>query len=538
MNDVVRDLGQRAELRETHISWVLLSERTVLKVKKPVNFGFLDFSTLELRRRACETEVELNTRLAPGVYLAVVPIYRSASGSHRAAHAQGAPLPASGARAARSAEQEPREGEQLVEWGVLMRRLPDTDRADVRLAEGRLAWPDLATFAGALARFHAGAATGDAISRHGRVEAIAENVRENFAQAHASLSEFVSEAEQAEVEGWQLRFLEQRAELFERRRRAGKIRDGHGDLRLEHLYIDGSGHPLVIDCIEFNERFRMGDVCSDVAFLSMDLAWHGQVALKERFLARYARESQDYDLYSVVDFYESYRAYVRAKVSVLALETSSLEPEAQRRLREAARRYFLLALAAERPPLQAPRLIAVGGMIASGKSTLADALGERLAAPVISSDRTRKFLLGVPPSRPLRTGAFQAAYSAEQTERVHAEVLRRARVVLASGRTVILDATFRSAAQRRAARELAAQARVPFTLVECQTPEAVARERLLRRAEGASVSDGRLEILDEFMRSYEPVRELPSPEHIALDTSGQLEASLAALERAGLSPIA
>lgn len=520
MLEFVRDLARGAELRETHISWVFLSETSVLKVKKPVDFGFLDFSTLELRRRACEAEVALNTRLAPGVYLGVVPIYRCASGIHRVGSEQ-----AAGA------------GEQLVEWGVLMRRLPDKDRADLRLAEGRLEWQHLAAFADALARFHADAPGGDAASRHGGIEAIAENVRQNFAQAHSPLASFVSEAEQAEVEGWQLRFLEANAELFQRRVEANKIRDGHGDLRLEHVYIDDAGRPLVIDCIEFNERFRIGDVCSDVAFLSMDLAWHGEVMHKERFLARYARESQDYDLYSVVDFYESYRAYVRAKVSVLALATASLEPEARRRLEAAARRYFLLALAAERPPLQAARLIAVGGMMASGKSTLAEALGERLAAPVISSDRTRKFLLGVSPAAPLHTGAFEAAYSADQTQRVHAEVIRCARTVLRSGRSVILDATLRSAAQRGAVRALAAELALPFTLIECSAPEAVLRERLRERARSASVSDGRLEIFDEFRRSYEPVRELSSAEHLALDTSGSLEDSLAVLQGAGLLPV-
>lgn len=535
MIELVRDLAQAAELRETHISWVFLGEATVLKIKKPVDFGFLDFSTLELRRRACEAEVALNTRLAPGVYLGVVPIYRSASGVHRAGTERLAAHTHTNAGQHRT--DAGLAGEQLVEWGVMMRRLPDEDRADLRLAEGRLEWQHLASFADALARFHAAAAGGDAVSRHGRIQAIAENVRQNFAQAHALLASFVSEAEQAEVERWQLRFLETKAELFERRIEENRIRDGHGDLRLEHVYIDEAGRPLVIDCIEFNERFRMGDVCSDVAFLSMDLAWHGEVLHKERFLARYARESQDYDLYSVVDFYESYRAYVRAKVSVLALATASLEPEARRGLEAAARRYFLLALAAERPPLSTARLVAVGGMLASGKSTLAEALGHRLAAPVISSDRTRKFLLGVRPADPVHTGAFEAAYSAEQTQRVHDEVVRRARIVLASGRAVILDATFRSTAQRAAARELALELGVPFTFVECRAPEAVLRERLHERAQSASVSDGRLEIFDDFKRSYEPVRELPSSEHVPLDTSRSLHESLGVLERAGLLPI-
>ena len=503
------------ELRETHISWVLLGRDRVLKLKKPVNFGFLDFSTLDRRRQACDAEVALNERLAPGVYVGVVPISRSPGAPHRVG--EPSPLTNTGADA------------EVVEWGVLMRRLPDADRGDVRLGEGRLTWKHLAALADALARFHAQAAASPAFDRYGEPMAIAENVRQNFNQAHAALAALVTESEQAEVEAWQLRFLETHAKSFERRIAAHKIRDGHGDLRLEHLYFDNAGHPLVIDCIEFNERFRVVDVCSDVAFLSMDLAWHGQIELKERFLARYARESHDYELYSVIDFYESYRAYVRAKVSVLTLDRPSLGVEARRDLEAAARRYFMLALASEHPRLEAPRLIAVGGIIASGKSTLAEALGERLAVPVIGSDRTRKALLGVSATAPLHAGAFDAAYSAERSAEVHLEVARLARVVVGSGRSVIIDASFRSVAQRAAIRELARELGVRFSFVECRAIDAVSRERLEQRAQSANVSDGRLEIFDAFVQSYEPVLELTHSEHVVVDTSGSVESVLDAL---------
>jgi aminoglycoside phosphotransferase family enzyme len=241
MGDLIFDLQANVlELRETHISWVLLGEGEVLKLKKPVDFGFLDFTSLEKRRRACESEVVLNTRLAPDVYLGVVPVTRGADGVHRI-----------------GGEGEP------VDFAVHMRRLRDADRADVRLDAGRLAWADLEALVDVLVRFHARAATSEAIAAFGSVECIAQNVEENFAQAGGCLQRLASEAAEREVEAAQLAFLRERAGDFERRVRLGKVRDGHGDLRLEHVYFPERGAgaeaepapaPVVIDCIEFNER--------------------------------------------------------------------------------------------------------------------------------------------------------------------------------------------------------------------------------------------------------------------------------------------
>ena len=258
MADLKQDLAQSAEeVRETHISWVFLHADTVFKVKKPVNFGFLDFSELEQRRLACENEVRLNARLAPGVYQGVVPVTRRTDGVHEIA--------GSG---------------PIVDWAVKMLRLDDRDRADVRLSEGRLSREHLERLARALARFHHAAAGNAEIGEFGRGECIRRNVRENFAQTHQLLSELVSEAQQREVEAAQLGFLDRRSALFEQRIQSGRIRDGHGDLRLEHVYIDAAGEPTIIDCIEFNERFRFADVCADVAFLSMDLAFQGRARFR------------------------------------------------------------------------------------------------------------------------------------------------------------------------------------------------------------------------------------------------------------------
>ncbi|MEO8184010.1 MAG: AAA family ATPase [Deltaproteobacteria bacterium] len=517
MSTLKEDLARSAEeVRETHISWVFLHDRSVFKVKKPVDFGFLDFSDVERRRVACESEVQLNARLAPGVYAGVVPITLRADGVHE--------LAGSGA---------------VVDWAVHMRRLSDSERADVRLAEGRLDAEQIELLARALARFHRAAPSSARISEFGRVACIARNVAENFAQAHSRLAQLVSEGQQRELESWQLGFLERHAQRFERRIADGRIRDGHGDLRLEHVYIDARAEPTIIDCIEFNERFRFADVCADVAFLSMDLAFAGRVDLKERLLAAYASESDDHDLYAVVDFYESYRAYVRAKISALGLDSidtgagPSAGPAARQELEQQARRYFLLALASERAADSPARLIAVAGLIASGKSTLGRAVAAEIAAPSVSSDRVRKSLHGVAATAPLHDAAFAASYSDAVSERVYAEVLRRAEVVLQSGRSVLVDASFRSRASRAAARDLARRLNVPFLLIECQAPLEVSRARLVERARGPSESDGRSQIFDDFVAHYEPITELDPAERVVVDTGGSLEAALAALRSSG-----
>jgi aminoglycoside phosphotransferase family enzyme/predicted kinase len=496
---------EHVELRETHISRVFLTEGEVFKVKKPVRFSFLDFTTVDARRRACEAELLLNTRLAAGTYLGLVPVRVDAEGRHHFGP----------------------DGD-VVDWAVHMMRLPDEVRADQRLALGTLAPRHIDALAEMLADFHARASSDAQVAAHGTTAAIARNVRENFAEVDPAKDGLLTEAEAREIERWQLDFLRERARTFDRRRASGRIRDGHGDLRLEHVYIGEEGELTVIDCIEFSERFRCADVCADVAFLSMDLAAHGRVDLAERFLARYARAADDYELYALVDFYEGYRAWVRGKVSTLTAQQAT--GAIRDRALADARRHFTLALAAGRRWLLEPIVVAVGGVIASGKSTVAEALGDRLSAPVIDADRTRKNLIGLAATDHDSSGAFEGPYSLAMTDRVYAEMMLRASTVLESGRPVVLDASFRTQELRRSAKELAAEHGVRFVFVECQASAEVCRERLRRREHETSVSDGRLAIFDAFLARTEPATELPASERVVVDTARPLETTLAELD--------
>ncbi|KPJ92393.1 MAG: hypothetical protein AMS18_07505 [Gemmatimonas sp. SG8_17] len=497
MGKIKDDLrGPGVQLVETHISWVFLAERDVWKVKKPVSLGFLDFSTPHKRRQACEAEVRLNRRLAPDVYRGVVPVTLDQAGHHRIGGAG-----------------------QPVDWAVHIARLPDHHRADVRLARGTLGTTQLQQIAERLASFHSESQSTGSLSRYGALEAVAANIQENFDQTADCIHTHLNPGEAREIEVWQRTFLQSNADRFRARVAQGRVREGHGDLRLEHIYIDDSGDLNILDCIEFSERFRCADVCSDAAFLSMDLAWHGRVDLAEQFLAAYARAASDYDLYPLIDFYESYLAYVRGKVACILASDAGADRRTRQHAAREARRYFALALASKRRPLIPPALLAVGGVIAAGKTTLAEHVAAYVAAPVIDADRTRKWLLGLSPLSPVPEQPWAGAYSHEVTEQVYAELLRRAQAVLTSGRPVVLDASFRSRRHRAAARQLARDNHVPFYFVECRADPSLCRERLAVRDRQPGVSDGRLDLFEAFRAHWEPVTELPQAEHIVLDTS-------------------
>lgn len=485
----------------THISWVFITDHDVWKLKRPVDYGFVDYTTLERRRHFCHEEVRVNSRLAPSVYRDVVPV-----GLDEGRHAFTG-------------------GGTIVDYAVRMRRLAETANAESLLRHGQLTHEHLARLAGRLAAFYA--ASGPAGSGGSR-EVVRANVEENFEQVRPFVGRFVDGKTFDAVKAWQLGCLERDATVFEARQEQGRIRDGHGDLRLEHVYFEGS-EIVVIDAIEFNERFRIADVAADVAFLAMELDARGRPELAASFLADFARESSDYDLYGVVDFYLSYRAWVRGKVAGFLAADQSTDPEkARRKAQEAARLFALARVYSEGRGERGP-VLAVGGLIGAGKSTLAHALGRSLGVPVVDSDRTRKALSGVSAT----TRASGAAYTAAFTRRTYDELFRRADVVLRSGRGVILDASFRSRELRQRARDLAVRHGRRFRFVEAICDDATLRARLqAREAAGGSVSDATAELLERFRREFEPVTEFAAPAHVRVRTTEPLSVQTETVKRA------
>lgn len=499
----------RVELLQTHISYVLLAGDQVYKLKKAVRFAFLDFSSLERRRHFCEEEVRLNRRLAGDVYRGVVAIVPRGGGFALA------PADAPGA----------------VEYAVHMRRLP-AERALARLLDaGRVGEPLIDRVAARLAAFHAVADGGPEIARGGDPAVIARLMDDDFAEVAALHGDTISAADDGAIQRWCHARLAALGPLLRRRQAAGRIRDGHGDLHAEHIYAlpadaepgapGSAGELVIVDCIEFSPGFRHRDVAADVAFLAMDLEYHGRADLAARLVATYAARAADPDLPALVPFYACQRAYIRGKVDSLKGRAAEVEPADAAAARASARRHFALALRYTWSDARA--LVIVCGLSGSGKSTIAAALAARTGFAHLNSDRTRKALAGLAPTA--RGGP--ELYTPERSAATYAALEAGAAAAWAAGRGVILDGTF----QRRAHRDraIAAFAGAPALIVECRAGEAEIRRRLAARAaRDDDPSDADWPVYHRQRAAYEPVA--GDEPHLTVDTTRPAAEVIAAVE--------
>jgi len=314
------DPPQKVELMQTQMSFVFLADDFVYKVKKPVDLGYLDYTTLEKRRFYCQREVELNRRLCPDAYLGVLPV--TGHGGQIIFGGQG----------------------EAVEYAVKMRRLPQARMLNVLLAGDKATPEMLAGVAEKLAGFHRQAETGPAISTFGDLEAIIVNTEENFTQTEQYIGHTISREGYQHIRAYTNRFIQENADLFKKRMAESRIKDCHGDLHAAHIcFCDNSDNICIYDCIEFNDRFRHCDVASEVAFLAMDLDHYGWAALSNDFVNAYVARSQDKELMTLLAFYKCYRAYVRGKVEGFKLDDPHISPEEKTGVLTVARRYFELA---------------------------------------------------------------------------------------------------------------------------------------------------------------------------------------------------
>ena len=482
---------------QTHLSHVFLTSARVYKFRKAVDLDFVRFTQRAERDADCLREVALNRRLAPDVYLGVAPLLR--------APVRIGPI---GETIAREAEQGP-----AAEYCVVMRRLPAGRDALSLLERGALSAAQIDRAAARIARFHAAHALGTPAPfsaddwRRRCVEPVEDNLR-LLADAPPGL---IAADTLAELASRTRAFARAHAARFERRRLAGRAVDAHGDLHLQHLWYESDdGEPIAIDCLEFSEALRRIDVAAEVAFPAMDLRYRGAVALAERFLRRYARESDDFDLYAVVDYFASYRAGVRAKVASIAAADASMAPAQRARAAESARRHLALALEQLAPRGHAALLL-VGGIVGTGKSTAAAELADVLEGVVVASDRVRKRQAGLAPTARTHAGLDADLYAPAQNERVLDGLFERAAPVLASGRVALLDATWSRAADRARARAFAQASGIPALFIETRCAASVARERLARReAAGRDASDAGPAFYDRSVERFEPPREWPA----------------------------
>lgn len=480
-------------LLETHISWVILAGPYAYKIKKPVNLGFLDFSTLEQRRADCEREVQLNRRFAPDVYLGIVEIV-----ARDGRYAIGGP------------------GEP-VEPAVSMRRLPDAGMLTVMLEGGQVDARLARRIARKLAALHATVATGPGIDEHGSVAAIRANWQENFAQTRPAVGVTLSPEQYHAIARYVDHTLSGSAALFQQRVAEGRIRDGHGDLHAGSICIEGRRIHF-FDCLEFAPRYRCGDVAAEVAFLAMDFDHRGRPDLARAFVGAYVDASGDRGLLDLLDFYRCYRAYVRGKVLSIRLAQQDAAVPAAQRIRDDAEAYFDLAWTYA-GGLARPALIVVMGLPATGKTSLAAALAGQFGMLHLSSDVVRKELAGLPPAEH-RPEAFGAGlYQPGMTARTYAALRRRAARALRTGSSVILDATYGRRSERMAVRRLAARLGVPLLVLVCTADDATIRARLAARdVTPDSASDARLALWPALRAGYEDPTDLPDA--VEVDTSG------------------
>jgi hypothetical protein len=478
------DSPRSVELVETHISWIFLTDHFAYKVKKPVRFDFLDFSTPELRRDACREEVRLNRRLASDVYLGTLPITRNDRGFLELAG----------------------RGE-AVDWVVQMRRLPEAKSLARKLRDGNVTSADELAVARHLADFYARLPSRPIEADEYR-GAIANHVRANV---EACLNRATFDTQRMRrILGSHLRYLSIAASDFAARVAAGHVVDGHGDLRPEHIYLESP--PAVIDCIEFSAELRRVDVLDDLSFLAMECDRIGHGPVGERIVAACQAARGDVTPPTILAFYMSYRALVRAKVMWLRADQ-----EVDRRRRAVLRQAHQYVDWAEcySNRLGRPALVFVGGLMGTGKSTLAGRLADQIGAEMAATDPIRRALFGASLSA---AGYDQQIYQPRHRSRVYDELFSRAAAALDAGLSIVLDGTFLTGALRRRAVSLAQLHGGMPLYVHCHCPRETALARIAARtATGDSASEGRVELFDRQAAEQSPMEDdLAS---VAVDTT-------------------
>jgi aminoglycoside phosphotransferase family enzyme/predicted kinase len=493
------------EIRHTHISVVFLAGEYAYKIKKPVDFGFLNFSTLERRRHFCEEELRLNRRLAPSVYLRVVGVTDGSAG-----------LRIGG------------DGE-TIEWAVQMQRLPADATMQQRLMRGDVRPELVERLARRMAAFYRQADTGEWIAAFGRFSVVAGNARENFDQAAPQVGVTLSRQVYQRLRERTEHALTELHPLIERRARPGIIRDTHGDLHLDHVYVFPDRPPpvdlIIVDCIEFNERFRFADPVADMSFLRMDLLFHGRKDLAHAFEDAYFRAAGEEEGKPLVPFYTAYRAAVRGKVEGMEFAEPEI-PQAERAgVLVRARAHWLLALGQLEEPGRRACLLLVGGLPGTGKSTLARALAESAGFTVIRSDSVRKEIAGIASHEAGATTFGQGIYTSDWTEQTYAECSRRAEALLFEGKRVLVDASFRSEAHRRSFLESARRWCVPGALLVCRASPTLVRDRLAGRT--GDVSDADWPVHLRTAELWDELSDWTRKALIDISTNDSLEQSLA-----------
>jgi aminoglycoside phosphotransferase family enzyme len=489
-------------LLETHISWVLLTGRYAYKIKKPLDFGFLDFSTLEKRNHFCNEELRLNRRFAPDLYLDLVPVCRD-----------GERLSLGGSG-------------EIVDYAVRMQEFEQSCLLDHELEAGAFDAGDAAELGDRVAVLHAGlpVASPDAAGEPGSPQSLQAAVVQNFEQIAPYLQDDALREQLATVECWSRAWMQDNGGQLQQRVSDGMVRECHGDLHLGNIArIDGRYLPF--DCIEFNDDFRLFDVQGEIGFLCMDLQQRGHQELAQRCFNAYLERGGDYPGVPLTRFYRCYFAVVRAKVALLAHEPPLTEDTPA----WATYRAYM-DLASSYASSRSPSLLLMHGVSGSGKSTVAEAMSTLLPAVRLRADVERKRLFGLEALAKSDSEAGGGIYSAAAGEKTFAQLLKMAGAVLRGGETCIVDATFLAAHRRAQFAALAAELGIRHWIISCEATGELLQERVAQRAlNGSDASEADLEVLAAQLAASEALSASEQDQSLTVNTStGSWRAGLAA----------
>ncbi len=477
------------ELIETHISWVLLTGEFAYKLKKPLDLGFLDFSTLDLRHYYCQEELRLNRRLAAPIYLQVLAVIETADGIVMA-------------------DPQQTEGE-VIEYALQMRQFDPDQGFDHLLQKQQLTLTHLDQLAALIGEFHQQLPAAPPESEYGTPQAIRYPCDENISQIRQQAPQLADDPRLTEVADWSEQQLQQLASRFEQRHRNGFIRECHGDLHLRNIAL-WQDEVIAFDCIEFDPALRWIDTLNEIAFLIMDLDAHAASGLGWYVLNRYLEQTGDYAGLDLLPFYRVYRAMVRAKVAAIELGQHE-QPRHHRELND----YLDLAVAGSRR--DSPALLITMGFSGSGKSTVTDGLLQSLGAVRLRSDVERARLFGEADSdQDIGTGK----YSTQASDRLYYHLQELSQHLLQAGYTVIVDAAFLQHARRQPFVELAARCGVPFHILALQAGPDVLRERIRHRQQaGRDASEADLAVLEAQLQHHDPLNSREQDRAIDIDTT-------------------
>jgi uncharacterized protein len=477
------------QLIQTHVSYVLLTGDYAYKLKKPVNFGFLDFSTLEKRQHFCQEELRLNQRGAAELYLEVLPV--SLVGEKYTLGGSGEP----------------------VEYVLKMIQFPQDGLFSTLFAEGKLGESQLEELGREVAQYHAKTETNDYIRSFGEVPQVRAAFDENYEQTEKYIGGPQTQLQFDETKAYTEKFFAEQVELFQQRIQDNCIRECHGDLHLRNICL-WQDKIWLFDCIEFNEPFRFVDVMFDVAYAVMDLSAQQRPDLSNAYLNTYVEQTGDWEGLQILPIYLIRQSYVRAKVTSFLLDDPSVPTTVKEEASETASIYYKLAWEYTKP--QQGKLMLMSGLSGSGKSTTAKHLARQLNAIHVRSDAVRKHLGGIP----LWERGGDDLYTPEMTQKTYARLLNLGIILANQGYTVILDAKYDKQHLRQEAIAQAEKHQLPLQIIYCTAPLEVIQERLINRT--GDIADATVDLLASQLQQTEPFTDTEKPYVQIWDTTQKM----------------